>query len=110
MSLAKFTDRLCEVGIPASTEDGKVILKYADREISIEVGSEWKNELRIFFKAKQYTFHTESRTLQANQSVEFALRYLSRYFLFNRPDYVFNSQKSDKLVIRPASIRWKLGF
>jgi len=109
MSLDKIAERFTQVGIATTIDSNKIIIEHEGSKTTIEIGAEWMNEIRIYFRARQYTFHSDSRTLQANRSVEFGLRGLSRYY-YGRSEYVFKSSRSDEVKIHQASKRWKLGF
>ena len=109
MPLTPIIDRLNKFGISARSEKKKIIVEFEDSEKTIEVDEDWMKEIKHFTRAKQYTFDTNSRTLQANSTIEFGLRVLNR-MAFRRPNYEFKSEGSDELTIGAASKRWMLGF
>lgn len=109
MTIGKLAQRLSDVGISCEVESKKLIFQLDDTKTTVDISNEWMKEIGTFFRSKQFTFLSESRTLQANRSVEFCLRGLNRN-TFQRPDYTFKSSTREKLTICQASKRWMLGF
>lgn len=102
MSLSKIAERLTGLGCEAQVEEDQIILSLDGDEVVVPVDKEWKPKINGFYRARQFKFDPENRTLLANRSAEFLLvRIDPGYFYKARSD--FEDEKGSVVEIAPAT-------
>lgn len=108
MSMEKFAELYKAVGYEIKIEESEIQLLKGEFKFKAPIDDEWKNSIRDYFRAKQYSFDEKKNILTAYKSIEVGLVRIDPAFS-TRPDYEFEDQK--KVVkISPCTHEFSLAL
>lgn len=109
MSLEKFSKLYKEYGFDVDLEDDKLTLKLGDLIVQCTIEDEWIRSIDSYFRAKQYFFDADTRSLTAYRFLELQVVRLDPAFL-PRPEHTFEDERGNKVVLSAASKEYVLAL
>lgn len=109
MSLEKFSKLYKEHGFDVDLEYDKLTLKLGDLIVKCTIEDEWIRSIDSYFKAKQYFFDGDTRSLTAYRFLELQVIRLDPAFL-PRPEHTFEDERGNKVVLSAASKEYVLAL
>lgn len=109
MSLANFSKIYEDNGFDVEINEDKITLKLDDLIVTSSIDEEWVKVITSFFKAKQYSFDSEARSLTAYRFLELPVVRLDPAFL-PRPEHKFEDDRGNNVIISSASKEYILSL
>ncbi|MGS3140126.1 hypothetical protein ACB316_18195 [Aeromonas sanarellii] len=109
MSLEKFFKLYKDNGFDVELVDDKFTLKIDNLIVQCTIEEEWIKSIDSYFKAKQYIFDADTRSLTAYRFIELQVVRLDPSFL-NRLEHTFEDERGNKVVLSAGSKEYVLAL
>ncbi|MFZ5592757.1 MAG: hypothetical protein ACOY4D_00525 [Pseudomonadota bacterium] len=102
MGLNRIAERFKALGCDAEITEGGVNLDIEGKDIFIQFESEWLSAVNAFYRARQYHFDEERRSLFSNRAAEYLIVRPDPGF-FHRVQHEFKDGQGNRASISPTS-------
>ncbi|WP_314926158.1 hypothetical protein [Aeromonas piscicola] len=109
MSLEKFSNLYKDNGFDVDLVDDRITLKLDDLIVQSTIEEDWIKSIDSYFKAKQYIFDSNTRSLTAYRFIELQVVRLDPSFL-TRPEHTFEDERGNKVVLSAGSKEYVLAL
>lgn len=109
MSLEKFANLYKDNGFDVELVDDNFTLKLGDVTIRSKIEEEWVKSIDSYFKAKQFIFDAQNKSLTAYKFLELQIVRLDPAFL-PRPEHTFEDERGNKVILSTGSKEYALAL
>lgn len=109
MSLDNFAARLGRLGCDVTVMGNDIEVDVDEHKIKIECNADWVRDIGSFYRARQYSYNSERRVLNANRFAEYQLTRLDPGY-FHRSEHFFSDGNGCQVHLGAASTEFMLSY